>query len=77
VTLSVFDVLNAALRAAQNFAQRGLALAEWSPPLIVTIKHQQIEGTGDSCMIQSATMQGIEVRNAFRIETDNLGVDYC
>ena len=43
MTLSVFNVLNAAFDPKSNLAKRGLALAERAPPQIVAIEHQQIE----------------------------------
>ena len=71
----MFDVLDSITRAEQELGQSSLALIERTPPQIIAIEHHQIEGESDRLMIPRAAMQGIEIGNAFGIETDDLGVD--
>src|SRR3974390_376913 len=52
-----------------------LRFDERSSPQIVAIPHQKVERAGDRLLIGSAAMQGIELRHAFVIETDHLGIE--
>ena len=72
----MFDVLNAAFRAFENFAQCRLALGKWFAPLIVTVEHQQIKSAGDCAVVVNAAVQGIEIGHTIRVNPDNLGIQY-
>ena len=64
IPLDMLDVLNAAFGASEQLAQRRLAAGKWFAPQIVAIEHQQIEGTGDRCVIHDPAVQCVELRNA-------------
>lgn len=58
----MIDVLNAAFRAAQGFAQRSLALCERPSSQILAVEHKQIEGAGDRSVIHDATVKYVKIR---------------
>ena len=72
MTLSVFNVLNAAFDPKSNLAKRGLALAERAPPQIVAIEHQQIESRQPP---RNPKRGCARHQNAFGIKTNHLSVD--
>ena len=74
VSFGVFHVLDAPARPTKHPPQCVLALNQRPPPQIITRK-KKIESTGYSFLIGCAAMQGIEIRNAFGIETDNFGIN--
>ena len=43
-----------------------LALDERLPPQVVTVPHEEVEGTGDRATIGGATVQGVELRASTR-----------
>ena len=66
----MFDVLNTAFCASQDFTQSRLAFGKRFAPQIVAIECQQIKGEGNRRVIHNPTIQGIEVRHSFGIEAD-------
>lgn len=74
VAFGVFHILDAPARPTKHPPQCVLALNQRPPPKIITRK-KKIESTGHSFLIGGAAVQGIEIRNAFGIETDNFGIN--
>ena len=69
------DVLNAAPRADQQLAKSAFAFRQRTLLQIVAVKGEEIETQRNGVVVIAPVMQQVELRNAFTVETDNLGVD--
>jgi hypothetical protein len=70
MTFGMFDVLNA-IHGTKRSLPALTCLTRWLTPQIVAIDHQR--SNARDAVIGSAAMQGVEIRNALVVETDQGG----
>ena len=74
VPFGMFDVLDAATRAKQEFAQSCPAFGKWSLSHVITIEHQKVESAGNREVIVGAAVQGIKISHPVLARANRLGI---
>ena len=75
MAVCVLNVLDAALRSNEKLAQGSFALDQWTLAQILAVEGKKIETERQGSVVIAPVVEQVELRDAFAVETDDLGVD--